>query len=145
LPNNKVLHEYYIRWELWHESVLQAINEKRIAPSNKKSHIHLNLLLRLLAGDVVAFQSISHVFQSWYQMMFSYLLFTDPCLKLHKFESLCDKFISIYYSSIGNGSPEDVMVDPFDELIRSAFNYNLMDVINRASLCFDDNWWFVTH
>ena len=74
-------------------------------------------------------------------MMVSYMLFTNPCMKQNKFESLCDQFINIYKSAYG----KEKEIDYFDELIRSAFNYNLMDVINRASLCFNDNWWFVTH
>lgn len=142
LSANQVYHEYYIRWELWHESVQQAISEGRIELSHKKSHIQLNLLLELLSGNLEAFQSVSHLFTSWYQMMISYLLFSDPCLKKLKLESLSDQFINIFYSLNGNDALE---VDSFDELIRSAFSYNLMDVINRASLCFNDNWWFVTH
>src|SRR5699024_8820626 len=64
----------------------------------------------------------------------------DSCMKASKFDALCDQFINGYYATLGITE-----VDPFDELIRSAFSYNLMDVISRASVCFNDNWWFVTH
>ncbi len=142
LSSNQAQHEFYIRWELWHEAVYAAVAEQKIPSNSKRSHVQLSLLLRLLNGEFEAFQSVPHLFGSWYQMMVSYLLFNDPCMKASKFDALCDQFINGYYAAFDAASLE---VDPFDELIRSAFGYNLMDVIGRASVCFNDNWWFVTH
>ena len=140
LSNNQALHEYYLRWGIWHESVVQAINDDKI-PIDENSPpymIKLNLLLHLLAGDLEAFKKVKYLFHSWYQMMVSYAIFTYPCLK-GNLDSLIEEFISIFFNS------NNTEIDPFDELIRSAFSYDLMDVIRRSSMCFEDNWWFVTH
>lgn len=143
LANKQVIHEYYLRWGIWHETIVQAIGDDKIASSaNSPTHVvKLELLLHLLAGDIEAFKKVTHLFQSWYQMMVSFAIFTDPCLK-GNLESLMEKFIVIFNCSHNLPVAE---LNSFDELIRSAFMYDLMDVIKRSSLCFEDNWWFVTH
>lgn len=136
-------HEYFLRWQLWHTSVMSSIpDNSQINNSQKKSTIQLNLLLNLLAGDLESFKTVTYLFHSWYQMMVSYLLFTDHALKGLRLDSVCDEFVVIFY---GSNIDPNVEIDPFDELIRSAFNYDLMDVIKRGIVCFNDNWWFVAH
>lgn len=139
--NSFVIHEYYLRWGFWHDSVKEAAENQSTKTSQKRSHQQLHLLLRLLSGDLESFKLVSHLFHSWYQMMVSYALFTDPCLK-GDVDFLIEKTMNAYYeSSNGIGNSPTL----FDKLILSAFNYDLIDVIKQSSLCFDDNWWFVTH
>ena len=137
--NSFVIHEYYLRWGFWHESVEQAIENHSTNTSQKRSHQQLLLLLKLLVGDLESFKSVNHLFHSWYQLMVSYALFTDPCLK-DGVDILIEKTMNTYYES-SNDSGKSL----FDKLILSSLNYDLIDVIKQSSLCFDDNWWFVTH
>ncbi|KAF7494588.1 Nuclear pore complex protein Nup85 [Sarcoptes scabiei] len=139
ITNNMIIHEYYLRWGFWHDNVVQLISQNSVPRSNKKSHCQLNLLLRLLSGDIDSFKEVSHLFHSWYQMMISYALFADPCLKGDT-DELIEKVLNVYYQST-----EIETMSPVDRLIRSSFNYDLIEVIKQTSLCFEDSWWFVTH
>lgn len=142
LKSNHSVSEHWYRWDAWHDSVLQALKDPKFTQDNKHSTIQLGLLVRLLAGDLDAFKQVAYLFSSWFQMMVGYLLFTDQYFKSQRLDVICDDFINLYYSATQENKTQ---IDEYDELLRSAFNYDLIDVIKRASVCFDDQWWFVTH
>ncbi|KAI2811905.1 Nucleoporin nup85 [Blomia tropicalis] len=145
LTNMQVYHEYYIRFEIWHESVLHTIEQQKIPPeSNKKSYIQMNLLLHLLAGEIGEYSKVTHLFDSWYQMLISFMIFTDPCLKQGRFfENYANKIINIYHGV--NEESNRSQLEPFDELILCILFYEMPTMISQLSFCFNDNWWFVTH
>lgn len=133
ISNNYLLHEFYLRWQSWREECEQSLTDG-VFELNPK----LQLIARLLVGDMDAFKEVLHLFESWYQLMVSILLFTDPCIKENNLSELCLKCIDLY-------STKSETNTALDALITSAFSLDLMPVIQESSTCFDDNWWFATH
>jgi nuclear pore complex protein Nup85 len=136
ISTNQLLHEYYLRWQSWNEECLQALNDGHFDLNHR-----IKLIVRILVGDIDAFKEVLHLFESWYQLMVSLLLFTDPCIKENNLSSLCLQCIDIY-SAKDNSNQE---LNSFDSLVIAAFSYDLMEVIQESCLCFADNWWFATH
>ena len=129
ISNNYLLHEFYLRWQSWREECEQALSEG-IFDVNPK----LLLIARLLVGDIEAFKSVTNLFESWYHLMVSYILFTDPLIKENSLSEYCRQVIAIYGTTT-----------PLDGVLMAAFNLDLTQVIVESNECFDDNWWFATH
>lgn len=130
---NQLLHEFYLRWKAWSEECRKKVEEGTFAINKNIENI-----MRVLSGDVLVFKELSHFFESWYQLMVSFLLYTDPCIKENPLEDLCHVCIDIYFGNNRN-------LSLFDEVIISAFSYDLIQVIRRSCQCFVDNWLFVAH
>ena len=136
ISNNYLLHEFYLRWQSWREECEQTLNDG-IFDVNPK----LELIARLLIGDIEAFKSVLNLFESWYHLMVSYLLYTDPCIKENNLSDLCREFIALYAIKDQNESSPT----PLDGVLTAAFSLDLTQVIVESNECFDDNWWFATH
>ena len=136
LANNYLLHEFYLRWQSWREDCEQSLSEGVFDINDK-----LKLIVRLMVGDIEAFKTVLHLFESWYHLMVSYLLFTDPCIKEHNLSDLCRQFIDLYATKEANQNANDSL----DSVLTAAFSLDLTQVIQESNDCFDDNWWFATH
>lgn len=136
LSNNYLLHEFYLRWQSWREDCEQSLCEGLFDLNDK-----LKLIVRLMVGDIDAFKSVLHLFESWYHLMVSFLLFTDPCIKEHNLSDLCRHFIGLYATKTTDQSSKPCL----DSVLTAAFSLDLTQVIQESNECFDDNWWFATH
>lgn len=131
---NQVFHEYYIRWRVWSDESKQLLREGHFDINDK-----LETIMRIVAGDVTVFNEIMDRFESWYHLLVSYLLFTDPCIKENTLANLSDECIDLFCQ---NGRRK---LTQFDSLIKAVFHFDLMQVIQGGCTYFNDCWWFATH
>lgn len=128
------LFEFSNAWQLWSLRCRQAYDQYMFGEET-----HLRPLVGLLSGDLREFKRHAHLTESWYHFMIALLLFTDPAVKEHEYMLLAQECIKHYYRQ-----PNE-QVTTFDQLLISAFAYDLMDVCKLAFEEFADDWWFVTH
>ncbi|XP_054153099.1 nuclear pore complex protein Nup85-like [Oppia nitens] len=135
ISNNYLLHEFYLRWQTWKEDCDQKLTDGIF-----DGNIKLKLIARLLYGYDDAFKQVLHLFESWYHLMVSYMLLTDPCIKEKSLADYCHICIDLYTFKRQNNVDNSL-----DLLITAALSYDLMQMIQESTCCWDDNWWFATH
>ncbi|RWS29943.1 nuclear pore complex protein Nup85-like isoform X1 [Leptotrombidium deliense] len=131
--SNQALYEYDLRWQAWSSECRQHFEAFEDSE-------HLHHILGILAGDVPTFKHVLHLTDSWYHLMISLLLYTDPAIKEIDISVFSKQCVDIYLKH----DPTKELT-PFDNILIAAFNYDLMQVIIEASSSIKDNWWFVTH
>ncbi|RWS16491.1 Nuclear pore complex protein Nup85-like protein [Dinothrombium tinctorium] len=129
----QALCEYNMRWQAWS-------NECQFRFESGIDDAHLQRIVGLLAGDVPTFKYVLHLTDTWYHLMVSLLLYTDPTFKEVDISVFAQQCVDIYLSS-----DPDKELTSFDKILIAAFNYDLMQVIMESSFALKDNWWFVTH
>jgi nuclear pore complex protein Nup85 len=127
------LFEFSNAWQVWSLRCRHAYDQHIFSQEAR-----LRPLIGLLSGDLREFKQHAHLTESWYHFMVALLLFTDPAVKEHEYTLLAQECIKHYYRQ-----PSDVTT--FDQLLVSAFAFDLMDVCKLAFEEFADDWWFVTH
>ena len=125
-------HEVDMRWNIWSEEVKQIL-----ATGYFEEQIPLKNILKILAGNDEALSAIRNEESTWYHLLVSKLLYTDPFLKSTELITLAEESLCAFGV---RGQPADTT----DRVLLAAFNYDLMQVI-RESCLFHDNWWFISH
>ena len=143
LSNQYMLHEFCRKWDTW-----SAWCKRERATGQFDSNPSLLNIVRLLSQDHSVYETFASSCETWYQLMVSYLFYSDPCIRLEEgngFSELCRRMISIFKKN--NSKYAHLRPEPssFDEIIISTFKYDLVSVIADSCAYFDDNWWFVTH
>lgn len=152
LSNQYLLHEFCMKWKSWSD-----LCQRELETGQFNDHPHLLTIMRVLAKDVDVFDEICHLYDNWFQLMVTYLLYNDPCIKETDLSQLCRTSIKIFnkhtnrlsnghdnYTN-GDDTNQQEEINEFDEIIISAFEYDLTQVIRYCCSYLDDNWWFVTH
>lgn len=140
MSNQYIVHEFYNKWSCWSESC----KRERETGQFDNNRALLNIV-RLFCQDLDVYEEFASSCETWYQLMVAYLLYNDPCIKTTDLSELCRRSISMFKQNnfkYKNDKPEP---NEFDEIIISAFEYDLIQVIARCCSYLDDNWWFVTH
>lgn len=140
LSNQYIVHEFYNRWSIWSDSCKRE-RETGQFDNNK----YLLNIVRLLCQDLKVYEELAPHCDSWYQLMVAYLLYTDPCIKATDLSELCKRSISIFQENHPKYNYKTPELDEFDDIIISAFEYDLIQVIAKCCSYLDDNWWFVAH
>lgn len=140
LSNQYMIHEFYSKWSNW-----SSWCKRERETGQFDSHPHLLNIVRLLSQDKKVYEELAPTCGTWYQLMVAYLLYTDSCIKNTNLSELCRHSISMFKRSHLKGKNSTQDPDNFDDIIISAFEYDLVQVISHCCSYFDDNWWFVTH
>lgn len=141
LSNQYIVHEFYNKWSNWSE---ECKRERETGQFDNNPAL-LNIV-RLLSQDLDVYELLATNCDTWYQLMVAYLLYTDPCIKQTDLSELCRRSITIFKNNHPkHAHEENPDPDKFDEIIISAFEYDLLQVIANCCSYLDDNWWFVTH
>lgn len=140
LSNQYIVHEFCNKWSAWSE---WCKRERQTGQFDR--YPTLLKIVRLLSRDMDVYQDIACDCETWYQLMVAYLLYTDPCIKETDLSELCRRSINIFNKNHPEHSQKDPKPNELDEIIISAFEYDLIQVIARCCSYLDDNWWFVTH
>lgn len=140
LSNQYIVHEFCNKWDAWSN---WCRSEKETGQFDNNPN--LLIIVRLLSQDLGVYEQLALYCETWYQLMVCYLFYTDPCIKTTNLSDLCRRSISIFKRNNPKFITEKPEPDQFDEIIISAFEYDLIQVISNCCSYFDDNWWFVTH
>lgn len=137
LSNQYIVHEFCNKWSNW-----SAWCRRELDTGQFRNNTHLLNIVRLLGQDKSVYDDFASSCENWYQLMVAYLVYSDPCIRNTDLSDLCRKMISTFRKNQTMSQPES---DFFDEIIISAFEYDLLTVVANCCAYLDDNWWFVTH
>lgn len=140
LSNQYIVHEFCNKWSSW-----TAWCKRELDTGQFKNNTHLLNIVRLLSHDKSVYEEFASSCESWYQLMVAYLIYSDPCIRDTDLSELCRKMISTFKKNNSTHSDKGLECDFFDEIIISAFEYDLLTVIANCCAYLEDNWWFVTH
>lgn len=140
LANQYIIHEFCNKWLDWTEWC-----KRERATNQFDSNPHLLTIVRILSQDLEVYPELAQRCDTWYQLMVAYLIYTDPCIRETDLSELCRKIISMFKRNHPKHTSQSTNPDKFDEIIISAFEYDLNQVIIYCCSYFDDNFWFVTH
>lgn len=140
-PSNQyIIHEFCAKFASWSEWCKHELECGQFDQNPAMRNI-----VRMFSQDKSVYRDMAAYCDTWYQLMIAQLLFTDPCIRKTDLPDLCRKSIMIHKDHSRSSktlSPED---EELNQIIISAFEYDLIQVISRSCAYFDDNWWFVTH
>lgn len=140
LSNQYIVHEFANKWATW-----SSWCKRELMTGQFESNPHLLNIVRLLSQDPTVYADLAPRCDTWYHLMVAHLMYTDPCIKDTDLADLCRKTISIYKQNNSKYSYLPPEPSQFDEIIISAFEYDLISVVANCCAYMDDNWWFVTH
>lgn len=140
LSNQYIVHEFQNKWSAWTEWCRRELETGQF-----DHHPSLLKVVKLFAGDPLVYAAIACDCETWYQLMVATLLYTDPCIQDTDLPDLCRRTINIFKQNHPSYITSIEEFDELDEIIMSAFEYDLIQVIARCCSYLDDNWWFVTH
>jgi nuclear pore complex protein Nup85 len=139
--NQYIVHEFCDKWSNW-----SAWCKRELDTGQFKNNKHLLNIVRLLSHDKTVYNEFASSCETWYQLMVAFLMYSDPCIRDTDLSELCRKMISTFKKNKATKQLENSQdCDFFDEIIISAFEYDLLTVIANCCAYLDDNWWFVTH
>ncbi|XP_062507597.1 nuclear pore complex protein Nup85-like [Corticium candelabrum] len=129
---NHSVSEFTLQWQHWREECLLRLHDGTFNTNTNLEHI-----AKLLCGDREAFIEAKHLCGSWYFLMVSRLLFSDPAIQA----------INLHM----NAQPSILLMDDndahwtkLDDILLAMLKYDIPQVISLISSVFG-NWWFVAH
>lgn len=140
LSSQYIVHEFANKWTTW-----STWCQRERSTGQFDNHPHLLNIVRLVSQDHTVYEELAPKCETWYHLMVAYLLYSDPCIRDTELADLCRQMISIYKKNHPKYSHLRPEPNQFDEIIISAFEYDLIAVIANCCSYLDDNWWFVTH
>lgn len=135
--NQYIFHEFVNRWATWTEWCKQELETGQFS-----EHPVLLKVVRMFSRDLTVYDEVARDCDTWYQLMIAYLTHTDPLVRETDLADLGRKAIDIYKK---NNPDKSHTPESFDDILISAFEYDLVLVISRSCDFLDDSWWFVTH
>lgn len=124
-------YDFIFHWQHWREECLQRLEhgEFSISPPLEK-------VCNLLCGTMETYEQMRELSETWYHLMVSRLLFTNPCVKVTELHHLALAYVDLF----GGLSTTDEL----DRILLAALELNVLEVIKQSSQHFD-SWWFVAH
>nr|CAB3264518.1 nuclear pore complex protein Nup85-like [Phallusia mammillata] len=123
--------EFEMKWRHWQDECL-----KRLHDGDFDTVIELKTICKILCGDEEVFHQLSELSGSWYRILITYLLYTNPTINLydlHYHSKLC---IDMY-----GGHTE---LSALDNILLAAFKFDVSQVIRECCIHLS-NWWLPTH
>lgn len=140
ISNQYILHEFCNKWSSW-----TAWCKRELDTGQFKNNTHLLNIVRLLSHDKTVYDEYASSCESWYQLMVTYLMYSDPCILDTDLSDLCRRMISTFKKKNPLRADKSPESEFFNEIIISAFERDLLTVIANCCAYLEDNWWFVTH
>ncbi|XP_076338478.1 nuclear pore complex protein Nup75 isoform X2 [Tachypleus tridentatus] len=125
------LTEFKLRWHHWQDECRCRLQDGEFAAVDG-----LEATCKILCGDWEMFQELSELCETWYHLMVSRLLYTDPTVKAHDLFSIAQECITMF-DSVNQ-------MTHLDNTLLAAMEFDLQQVIRECGL-YLDSWWFVAH
>ncbi|XP_038067379.1 nuclear pore complex protein Nup85-like [Patiria miniata] len=125
------LAEFDLRWRHWQDQCAQCLEDSAFI-----SYHHLHTICRILSGDQSVFSELSDMLGSWYQMLVTKLLYSNPTVRALDLQYHAKACIDEF-----GGSSR---MSALDNILMAAFEFDVHQVI-KASSATMSNWWFVAH
>lgn len=124
-------YDFVFHWQQWQEECLQSLErgEFNLCPPLEK-------LCKLLCGTMETYEQLRELSETWYHLMISRLLFTNPRVKVTDLHHLALVYVDLY----GGLS----VTDELDRILLAALELNVLEVVKQSSQYFD-SWWFAAH
>jgi len=129
--SGRSMSEFEMKWRHWQQECEQRLEEQEFAGDQ-----HLETIVKILCGDDAIFMELRGLCESWYGMLVSRLLYTNPTVKAQNLQYHTQFCINAY-----GGNAE---LQPWDNILLAAVEFDMHQVIKEAS-CSSGNWWFVAH
>ncbi|XP_025837067.1 nuclear pore complex protein Nup85-like [Agrilus planipennis] len=123
--------EFNLRWKHWLVDTQSKIDAKSFV-----SESHLNLMMKLAVGEELAWNQVQAQCEAWYELLASWLFFTEPTVKtfeLGQFARRC----------IGRMGVRDHLRH-LDQILLAALEADIFQVIKEIQHM-SENGWFVSH
>ncbi|XP_033630190.1 nuclear pore complex protein Nup85-like [Asterias rubens] len=125
------LAEFDLKWRHWQDQCHQALEDNVFI-----SFDPLNTICRILSGNQSVLLELEDLTGSWYQMLVTKLLYTNPTVKALDLEYHAKACIDVFGGVSRMGE--------LDTILKAAFEFDVHQVIKVSSLNLS-NWWFVAH
>ena len=96
----------------------------------------LKLICQILCGDDDAFEEIKDIAGSWYQMLISFLFYSNPTIMSFDIHYCCNMCIDMY-GGIAS-------LSPLDSILLSTFKFDITQLMGECCAHFS-NWWLPLH
>ena len=93
-------------------------------------------LCKLLCGDDSAFEEITDVAGSWYQLLISYLFYSNPTIMSMDIHYCCNMCIDMFGGLAS--------LSPLDNILLSTFKFDVTQLMSECCAHFS-NWWLPLH
>eukprot|EP00794_Sanderia_malayensis_P008966 gene8967-9923_t len=123
--------DFTIKWSQWQQEC-----KVRLESGEFSNNHQLEMICEILCGSERALKGNSDLCQSWYELMVSKLLFTEPTVKFFDLHAHSTAAIYAY------GGYDDLQ--PLDEIVLAVMDFDVHKLIRKCSETLP-NWWFVAH
>ncbi|XP_053607807.1 nuclear pore complex protein Nup85 isoform X2 [Plodia interpunctella] len=123
--------EFTISWKHWQAECRSKLSNRTFASQPK-----LELILRLIIGDYSAFESIRDKYNSWFDILGGWVMYTAPWARRHELSAAaaaCAGMRALHPSRTH-----------LDVMVRALLDGDLHQVISEIQQI-SDNGWFATH
>jgi len=96
----------------------------------------MKLICKILCGDDDAFEEIKDVAGSWYQLLISYLFYSNPTIMPFDIHYCCNMCIDMFGGLAS--------LSPLDNILLSAFKFDVTQLMSECCAHFS-NWWLPLH
>ncbi|XP_060803024.1 nuclear pore complex protein Nup85 isoform X2 [Amyelois transitella] len=122
--------EFTITWKHWQAECRSKLGSRMFA-----SHPKLELIMKLIIGDYSAFESIRDKYNSWFDLLGGWVLYTAPWARRHELSSAAAACAGM------RSAPSRTHLDV---ILRALLDGDLHQVISEIQQI-SDNGWFATH
>ncbi|KAJ2945829.1 hypothetical protein O0L34_g4731 [Tuta absoluta] len=121
--------EFTISWKHWQAECRSKLSSRVLASQPK-----LELIMRLMIGDYQAFESVRDKYNSWFDILGGWVLFTSPWARRHELRAAAAACAGL------RAAPRTHL----DAMVRALLEGDLHEVIHEIQQV-ADNGWFATH
>lgn len=123
--------EFDARWRIWNAECKHLKDQSVFVVDQ-----NLNTISRILAGEVEVFHELSSLLGTWYCMLISKMLYTNPTVQAADLQYYAHGCVEVY----GGMST----IKPWDSIMLAAIEIDIHQIIQRCSTEFS-SWWLVAH
>lgn len=123
--------DFEVKWRYWQNECIARLEQGEFITNN-----NLEKMCKILCGDKDTFEEMKDICETWYHMLVSMCLYTNPSIKPVDLSYLAQNCLQMY------GCTENM--SDLDKIILMALEFNVLDVIKECCQ-YSDNWWFVAH
>ncbi|KAK9888289.1 hypothetical protein WA026_000551 [Henosepilachna vigintioctopunctata] len=123
--------EFHLQWQHWVMDIQSKIDAKSFA-----SHKNLELLMKIVVKDELAWSEIKKHFETWYELLPAWLFYAEPSVKSYElgtFAKYCIRQMGL-----------ENKLKHLDTVLLAAMEYDLLEVIKEIQKM-SENGWFATH
>ncbi|XP_064637372.1 nuclear pore complex protein Nup85-like [Lineus longissimus] len=125
------LAEFDLRWRHWQDECESRLDEQFFITDT-----NLELVCRILCGQMDAFKELQGFCEPWYHMLISMQFYQNPTVKVFELQHYAQESIDV---CAGNA-----LLAPLDSILLAALEFDIHQVIKESSTHLS-NWWFVAH